>query len=174
MEWEDLLIDGYGRVVESMERILKGLSQDQLNWQPNIDCNSIGWISWHLTRQHDSQITDLLEEEQLWIKDGWYAKFNRTSDPSDTGFGHTSQQVAAFDSPKVEILIDYQRAVFKRSKRYFQSLSKTDLDRILNEPYQPPPTVSVRLISILEDSLLHLGQTTYIRGLLQGKGWQKY
>lgn len=174
MEWQDLLIDGYGRVVESMERILKGLTQDELSWQPRADCNSIGWISWHLTRQHDAQVSDLLGEEQLWIKDEWYARFNRSPNPGDSGFGHTTQQVAVFKSPDIVVLVDYQRAVFERSKRYFYSLSKTDLDRKLDEPFQPLPTVGVRLISILEDSLLHVGQISYIRGLHQGKGWQKY
>jgi hypothetical protein len=59
--------------------------------------------------------------------------------------------------------------------KYFTTLSKSDLDKELNEPwFQPLPTVGVRIISVLEDSLLHAGQMSYIRGLIQGKGWQKY
>jgi len=42
MEWNDLLLDGYGRVPEVLERVLKGLTQDDLDWQPRPDCNSIG------------------------------------------------------------------------------------------------------------------------------------
>ncbi len=72
-------------------------------------------------------------------------------------------------------MLDYQKAVVDRSKNYFKTLSKTDLDRELNEPwFQPKPTVGVRLVSIMEDSMLHAGQAAYIRGLRQGKGWQKY
>ena len=63
----------------------------------------------------------------------------------------------------------------KRSKNYIRSLSEIDLDKELDEPwFQPLPTVGVRLISILDDSVLHAGQAAYIRGLRQGKGWQKY
>ena len=52
---------------------------------------------------------------------------------------------------------------------------KTDLDRELNEPrFQPLPTVGVRLISIMDDAMIHAGQAAYVRGLRQGKGWQKY
>jgi len=174
MEWQDLLTDGYGRVLEFMERMLRGLTQDELNWQPRDDCNSIGWISWHLTRQQDVQIASLLGQEQLWTRDGWHARFKRALDPEDSGFGHTPQQVAAFESPDVQTLVDYQRAALERSQRYFHTLSKTDLERELDEPFQPLPTVGVRLISILEDSILHAGQAAYIRGLHQGKGWQKY
>jgi hypothetical protein len=170
MEWQDLLADGYSRVPEFMENVLSGLNQDDLNWQPREDCNSIGWLCWHLTRQQDAQIADLMGEEQLWIKDGWHAKFNREPDAGDSGFGHTPEQVADFKSPPARTLLDYQRAVTERSKRYFRTLSNTDLDRKLDEPwFQPPPTVGVRLVSIMDDSMLHAGQAAYVRGLRQGK-----
>ena len=175
MEWHDLLIDGYGRVPEFLENVLKGLTRDDLNWQPRHDCNSIGWLIWHLTRQQDTQIASLMGEEQLWIKDEWYVMFNRQPEPDDIGFGHDPEQVSAFKSPKAKILLDYNRAVVERSKQYISSLSETDLDREVDEPwFQPLPTVGVRLVSILDDSVLHAGQVAYVRGLRQGKGWQKY
>lgn len=174
MEWNDMLADGYGRIVEVLESVIKGLTQDDLNWQPHPECNSIGWLAWHLTRQQDAQVAALMGEEQLWTKDGWYAKFDRPPDPEDIGFGHTPEQVAAFKSPDVDTLLSYNRAAVERSKGYFHTLSKSDLDRELNEPFQPLPTVGVRLISIMDDSVLHAGQAAYVRGLRQGKGWQKY
>ena len=170
-----MLADGYNRIVDVMERVLKGLAEDDLNWQPSPDCNSIGWLAWHLTRQQDAQISSLMGEEQLWTKDGWHAKFNRPSDPRDVGFGQTPEQVAAFKSPGVDTLLAYNKAVVERSKAYFNTMSKSDLDRELNEPmFQPLPTVGVRLISIMDDSVLHAGQAAYIRGLRQGRGWQRY
>ena len=175
MEWYDLLSDSYGRVPDFMEHVLTGLIQDDLDWQPHPECNSIGWLAWHLTRQQDVQIASLMDEEQLWIKDGWHARFKRPPEPEDIGFGHTPDQISAFESPDIQTLLDYQRAVAERSKRFFPTLSKDDLERELDEPwFQPLPTVGVRLVSILEDSLLHAGQAAYLRGLRQGKGWQKY
>jgi hypothetical protein len=175
MEWYDLLADFYGRVLEFLENVLKGLTEDELNWQPSEDCNSIGWLTWHLTRQHDVQVASLMGEDQLWINEGWHARFGRAPDPQDIGFGHTPEQVTAFKSPDIQTLLDYHRKVLERSKKYFLTLSQADLDRKLNEPwFQPLPTVGVRLISILEDSMLHAGQAAYVRGLRQGKGWQKY
>lgn len=175
MEWHDLLSDGYGRIVELLEHVLDGLTQDDLNWQPRDDCNSMGWLVWHLTRQQDAQIASLTGDDQLWVRDGWHAKFDRPADPRDVGFGHTPEQVAAFKSPDTKTLLEYHRAVLERSKRYFLTLSKTDLDRELNEPFfKPLPTVGVRLISIMDDAVIHAGQAAYVRGLRQGKGWQKY
>ena len=175
MNWKDLIIDGYSRIPEFLENVLKGLAQDALDWQPRHDCNSIGWLIWHLTRQQDAQIASLMDEEQLWIADGWYGKFNRQPEPNDIGFGHSPEQVSGFKSPETKILLGYNRAVVERSKQYISNLSETDLDRELDEPwFQPLPTVGVRLISILDDSILHAGQAAYVRGLHQGKGWQKY
>ena len=175
MKWYELLIDGYQRVPEFLESVLDGLTQDDLSWQPKYDCNSIGWLVWHLTRQQDAQIASLMGAEQLWIIDKWYDKFDMQADPNDIGFGHTPEQVKAFKSPGVRELLDYNSAVVKRSKNYIRSLSEIDLDKELDEPwFQPLPTVGVRLISILDDSVLHAGQAAYIRGLRQGKGWQKY
>ena len=106
---------------------------------------------------------------------GSHAKFNRPPDPKDRGFGHTPEQVAAFECPDVETLLAYHRAVLERSKRHCLSLSNDDLDRELDEPqYQPLPTAGVRLISVLADNLQHAGQAAYVRGLRQGIGWQKY
>jgi hypothetical protein len=103
------------------------------------------------------------------------SKFNRPADSRDGGFGDTPEQVAAFRSPGIQTLLDYHRAVLERSKRYFLTLAKTELDRELNEPmFQPVPTVGVRLISIMDDAMVHAGQAAYVRGLRQGKGWQKY
>ena len=175
LEWQDLLIDSYERVPAFLEEVVKGLSDDDLRWQPRHNCNSIGWIIWHLTRQQDAQIASLTGDEQLWTKEEWPVKFHRVGAPEDTGFGHTPEQVSAFEPPNVQTLLDYHRAVLERTKRYISSLSASDLDRELNEPwYQPLPTVGVRLISLLADNLQHVGQMAYVRGLLQGRGWQSY
>jgi len=175
MEWHALLSDGYGRVQHFLEHVLDGLTQDDLDWQPRSDCNSIGWLAWHLTRQHDAQVSSLMGKDQLWISEKWYTKFNRSADPGDIGFGHTPEQVAAFKSPDVGTFLDYHQAVLARSKTYFLTLSESDLDRELNEPrFQPLPTIGVRLISIMDDAMIHAGQAAYVRGLRQGRGWQKY
>ena len=174
MDWRSLLTDGYGRITEIIERTLKDLTPEDLKWQPRPDSNSIGWLVWHLTRVQDDHIADLMGEEQLYVKDNWAAKFNRPSDPKDRGFGHTPEQVAVFASD-AETLIAYHKAVVERSKKFFTTLSDEDLDRELDEPqWNPLPTVGVRLISVLSDNLQHAGQTSYIRGQLQGMGWQKF
>lgn len=175
MDWKEILEDGYNRVPPYIDHILADLSREDLVWQPHPDSNSIGWLVWHLARQQDAQAAALMGEEQLWINEGWHQKFGRPADPKDIGFGDKSEDVAAFQPPGKEVMLDYLRAVVERTISYFRGLTEKDLDRELNEPqFQPLPTVGIRLVSILEDCIIHAGQAAYIRGIRQGKGWQEY
>lgn len=166
MKWQDLIIEAYGRVLQVLERALEGLSPDDLDQQPNSNCNSMGWLIWHLTRVQDAVIAGLTQEEQLWVSNGWYQKFNRSFCPKDTGFGHSSEDVAAFKSPDVETLLGYHREVLEQTKNYLTKLPETDLDQEMSGPF---PTIGARLAAILGDSLQHTGQVAYLHGLLKGK-----
>ena len=85
MEWKDLLIDSYDEAFKAVERALEGLSQKDLNLQSRPDCNSIGWTAWHLARELDGLISSSTGEEQIWIKDRWHEKFNRSPDLRTVG-----------------------------------------------------------------------------------------
>lgn len=173
MEWQRLIMDLFLRISRELEGVLDGLTVDDLNQRPSADCNSIGWLAWHLTRSQDRNIGEVTGEEQLWIKDGWHAKFNRAPDPSETGFGHSSEEVAAFRSPDSKTLMGYHRAVLERSKDYISSkLSETELARESKSlTLATVNTVRARLVGVINDSLQHVGQAAYVRGLLKGKGW---
>ncbi len=42
----------------------------------------------------------------------------------------------------------------------------------MNEPqYQPIPTLSVRLVSVVADNMRHAGQVEYLKGLVKQQGW---
>lgn len=169
-KWRELIIDGYNRIPGEIEHVLDGLSADDLEWQPRSGSNSIGWTVWHLARVEDSQISDLMGKEQLWIKNKWYGKFQRSADAEDTGYKHTPQQVRTFRSPSRKIYLDYLRAVTKRTQQYLNSLNPSDLNRKLDEPwYKPVPMAGIRIVSILIDCHQHLGEASYIRGLLKSK-----
>jgi len=42
-----------------------------------------------------------------------------------------------------------------------------DLDRVVDERWDPPVTLGVRLVSIIDDDVQHAGQAKYLKGLLQ-------
>ena len=170
MDWRELIVDGYDRLPDLMMEVLAGVGATDV-WQPARDCNTLGWTAWHLTRVQDSQIADLAGGEQLWIAEGWHRKFDRPADPEDTGYnGDTAARVRAFRSPSGKVQLDYLRATVARTQAYLAALEPADLDRELDEPYRPRPTVAVRYLSILADCHQHAGEASYIRGLLRARG----
>ena len=175
MEWKDLVIQNFGSAMGVLERTLKGLTQEELDWQPKPDCNSIGWLTWHLTRSLDGLASSLTRDEELWTKDGWCSKFNRPADSTDTGYGHGPEDLAAFKSPNIDILLGYHRAALERIQKYLSTLDSSDLDRKIDDHWaQLFPTVASRLVIYLDEIQQHAGQVAYIRGLHQGKGWQEF
>ena len=173
MEWQQLITDIFMRISQELERVLDGLTVDDLNQRPHPDCNSIGWLAWHLTRIQDLIITEIMEEEQLWIKDKWYATFKRTPNPTDTGWRHSSEDATAFRSPDSGTLLAYHHAVLEQSKRYTKNkLTETDLKRKSKSPaLTSVNTVCRRLVGFIDEGFQHVGQAAYVRGLLKGKGW---
>ena len=173
MEWQQLIMDIFTCISKELEQALDGLSVDDLNQQPSPDCNSIGWLTWHLTREQDRIIGEVMSRKQLWVRDNWCIRFNRAPDPSDTGFGHSSEDAAAFVSPDSRALLEYHRAVLEQSKQYFSNkLSETDLKRRSKSPTLARTNmVRGRLVGVINDNLQHTGQVAYLRGLLKGTGW---
>jgi len=173
MEWQLLITDLFIRISQELERALDGLTVDDLNQRPNPDCNSIGWLAWHLTRCNDMTISELDKKQQLWIKDNWYVRFNRSSDPNDIGFGDTLEDIKAFKSPDDKTILEYHYAVLERIKQYIHDkLSETELKKRVKSPkLKNVATVRRRLLGTISEGLEHVGQVAYVRGLLKGKGW---
>ncbi len=175
MEGPELIADALGRIRDGLQRTLEGLTPEEVAQQPRPDCNSIGWLAWHLTRVQDHHISELMGQEQAWVSQGWHQRFGMAPDPENTGSRHTPEQVAALKPPDGQTLLSYYEAVLERTKSYLAGVSPQDLDKTVDDPrFQPPPTVGVRLVSIVSDNTQHAGQAAYLRGLMQGKGWLPY
>jgi hypothetical protein len=164
VEPRDLLQDLYGRIPDAVEGAVQGLSADDLVWAPSSGANTIGWLVWHLARVEDHHGAELLGEEQRWP--AWAERFGREPDPHDTGYGHSADQVAGVRPPSSELLVEYHAAVHQPLVAFLGGLGPADLERIVDERWDPPVTMAVRLVSVAEDALQHAGQAAYLRGLL--------
>ena len=63
----------------------------------------------------------------------------------------------------------YYDAVAVRTKDFLERLTPDALDRIVDERWDPPVTMGVRLVSIADDDIQHAGQAAYVRGLLDAR-----
>jgi hypothetical protein len=164
----DVLLETYGRVPPLAREAVAGLSPDQLLHRPTADANPIAWLVWHMARLQDMQMSELLEREQLWVTDGWAARFGLEPDPSNIGYGHTSADVATVRPESPAVLLEYLDACDALTRQVVESVQADELERIIDRSFDPPVTLGVRLVSIAEDCLQHCGQAAYVRGLLDG------
>jgi uncharacterized damage-inducible protein DinB len=171
MDCRDLVIDGLGRVAEDLRRGLHGLTAEQLAFRPAAHANSIAWLAWHLTRVQDDHVSELAGRPQAWIDERWHARFDKPGDGHDTGFGYSPDQVAAIRPASAQVLLDYHAAVHGRSLEYLQTVTCEALDRVIDTRWDPPVTVGVRLVSVVNDCTQHVGQLAYVRGLLENRRW---
>ncbi|MEU8375117.1 DUF664 domain-containing protein [Micromonospora sp. NPDC048894] len=167
MNVDDLLTETYDQLPDLVDAAVDGLGPDELRRAPRPGANPVGWLVWHLTRIQDQQIAELLGVDQLWIAGDRAARFGLPADPADIGYGHTAEQVAAVRPESAQVLVDYHRAVAERTRTFLAGLRPTDLDRVVDESWDPPVTLGVRLVSIVADALQHVGQAAYLRGLLR-------
>jgi hypothetical protein len=168
MDVSGLLVELYGRVPPLAERAVKDLDAAQLQQLPEPGTNSIGWLVWHLARVQDHHMAELLDADQVWAGGHWAAHFGLEPDPNNIGYGHSADDVAAVRPDGPRSLLAYLDAVQTRTLAILVALSPPDLDRIVDRRWDPPVSMGVRLISIADDSLQHVGQACYLRGLF---GW---
>jgi hypothetical protein len=165
----EILTDAFGRVRDATHRVLDGASESVLTYRPDRDANTIAWLVWHLTRIQDDHIADVAGVEQRWRADGWYERFALPFAPGATGYGHRSDEVAevVVDGSQLR---DYFDAVHAETIRYVAARRPEDLDRIVDERWDPPVSLGVRLVSVINDNLEHAGQAAYVRGLAERHG----
>ncbi|WP_182525061.1 mycothiol transferase [Nocardioides dongkuii] len=161
----ELLTDAFDRVRESAAAVVDGLSPDDLARRPAPDANPIGWLVWHLTRVQDDHVADVAGTEQVWTGQGYVERFGLPLDPADTGYGHSAEQVEAVRADAA-LLTAYLDAVHAQTLAFLRGVGEDDLDRVVDEGWDPPVTLGVRLVSVVNDDTQHVGQAAYARGLL--------
>jgi hypothetical protein len=162
-----LLLDLYGRTPPLAREAVDGLGPEDLTWVPTPGANPIGWLLWHMGRELDAEFAGLMGADQLWTTADWAGHFGLDPDPSNTGYGHTPEQVAAVRPDGAEALLEYLEAAHARARGFVEGLSPDELDRIVDRRWDPPVTLGVRLVSLADDCLQHVGQAAYLRGLLE-------
>jgi hypothetical protein len=160
-----VLIDTFQRVADDLPHILDGLSEDDLAWRPSGDANPIGWLVWHLLRVQDDHVAEVAGTEQVWTAQGFADRFGLPFEPTVIGYGQSSEEVGQV-RVAADLLLEYSEAVHRQTLDYLGGLSDDDLDRIVDERWDPPVTLGARLVSVLNDDTQHLGQAGYVRGLL--------
>jgi hypothetical protein len=161
-----VLVDAFDRIRGAVHAAVEGLTAEQLAVRLDGEANSIGWLVWHLSRIQDDHIAKAAGIEQLWTAAGWMERFDLPLDPAATGYGHQSSDVAAVQVRSADLLTGYHDAVHLQTEGFVRGLVDRDLDRIVDERWDPPVSLGVRLVSVIADDLEHVGQAAYVRGIV--------
>jgi hypothetical protein len=183
---QELLRDSFTRLIEHVDELTDGLTEEVASYRPTPQANSIGWLIWHSARVQDIQVCDIAKtladgrsdkprsevvgrsdkprSEDVWTRDGWVDRFGLDLPRDDTGYGHSADAVAKVRA-SVELLAGYYHAVHDMTLEFVETLTDADLERIVDRRWDPPVTASARLVSIVDDCAQHLGQAAYLRGI---------
>lgn len=166
----DVLLDAFSRVKEEVHGAAEGLSAEDLAARLDPEANSIGWLLWHLARVQDDHIAGAAGLEELWTSQGWAESFALPDGVEGIGYGHTSEQVGLVRGFDAELVLAYYDAVHERTAAFVRGLDDGELDRVVDESYEPPVTLGVRLVSVVSDCLQHAGQAAFVAGVLARRG----
>lgn len=162
----DLLIDAFARIREHVEDVTEGLDPDIANRRIVPDANTIAWLVWHSSRVIDAQLAPIAGVPEVWTANDWYGRFGLDLPPESTGYGHTRAEAAEVHGSDA-LLVGYFRDVDAMATRYLAGVTPDELARVVDDAWDPPVTVAVRLVSIVDDCAQHLGAAAYLKGALQ-------
>jgi uncharacterized damage-inducible protein DinB len=160
----ELLTDAFGRVRDTVHATVRGLSAGQLAARLDEDANSIAWLCWHLTRVQDDHVAGAFGVTQVWPQ--FTDRYGLPFRVGDIGYGHTSAQVADVRVSSGDLLTDYHDAVHAQTVALTSGVTDADLSRVVDEGWDPPVTLGVRLVSVISDGLQHAGQAAFVRGIV--------
>jgi len=166
----ELLADAFERVRQGVNQVVVGLDAAELALRLDPVANSVAWLIWHTSRVQDHHISEVASVPQAYIADGFADAFGLPAEPSDIGYGHTSDQVAMVRPDGAAILLEYHDAVTRRTLAYVATMDDQELNRIVDDSYDPSVSLGVRLVSVLNDNMQHVGQAKYVRGLIERAG----
>ncbi len=161
----DLLLDSLDRVRDTAHQVLDDTPQELLATPPAPGTNTVAWLVWHLTRGLDEQAAGVFGYDAVWEAGGWRERLALPLPADAHGYGMTFDEVLLVQASATH-LGGYLDATFAAATDALRELTDADLDRVVDEHWDPPVTLAVRLVSVVNDSTQHVGQAAYASGIL--------
>ncbi|HET7822407.1 MAG TPA: DinB family protein [Ornithinibacter sp.] len=161
----DLLLDSLARVRETAHWVLDDTPEALLATPPAPGANTVAWLVWHLTRGLDEQVADAFGHDPVWEAGGWRERLALPFPPDAHGYGMSFAEVLQVQASP-EQLGGYLDATWDAATEALRTVTDSDLDRVVDDSWDPPVTLAVRLVSVVNDCTQHVGQASYASGIL--------
>jgi hypothetical protein len=162
----EIFTDAFSRIRDLVASTLDGASLETLTWRADAEANTVTWLVWHLTRVQDDHVAGAAGGTQVWTDEGWEERFGLPFETGEIGYGQDPADVALV-SAGADLLRGYHDAVCRRTLAFVAGIDAGDLERVVDEAWDPPVTLGVRLVSVVADDLQHVGQAAFVRGLAE-------
>ncbi len=170
MDHRDVARNGLDEYLTGLKRAVDGLTPVELYWQPSPNANHIAWLVWHMARVEDSWYNRYIGEgESVWTSDGFNTRFRLPAERG--GYGDTAEDVAEFPQLSMAELLEYFDAVRSKALTNLEAITAEDLERSRDAGNRDDSPVVAWVISHVHvEQGQHLGQISYLRGILRGLG----
>ena len=153
------------------------LSEEEINWRPDPESNSIAFLVWHVARVEDRWTNTFAKgAEEVWLRQSWYERFGLSE--GEMGFSFDVDQLSAFPRLTIELLQGYFDEVREETLELIHGLRPADFDHAPDRsPFPERPaaverfagfTYALMFRQLIGEEDQHLGQVSYVRGLQRG------
>ena len=153
------------------------LSEDEINWRPDPESNSIAFLVWHVARVEDRWTNTFARGvEEVWVRQSWHQRFGLPE--KEMGLRFDVDQLSAFPRLSKELLQGYFDAVREETLEFIHGLQPADFDHAPDRsPFPEYPgaverfagfTYALMFRQLIGEEDQHLGQVSYVRGLQRG------
>ncbi len=156
---------------EWMERYVDGLTQEEIEYRPNDQCHSIGFILWHYGRALDMWVqTFAKQKKQLYVQE-WAEKLGFAPEPMAVGFGYSAEDLANWTCPDKDPLLGYANAARENLLEFLDrhddaSLGSTEMTNRQGQQIKVGDMFRMLIWEVNQ----HGGQAGYLRGMQRGLG----
>ena len=166
MELKDYIQNTLAGTQRNLKRVLDTLTQQELMWRPASGCNSMGLLLFHISRSEDSFVQGSLRgKPQIWNSGEWCKGCNMAED--EAGNHYSVDQVNEFQVPEMKDLLAYYDVVRSSTLEYLNEVSPEEFDRKVKLPFGEF-TVSGIFSLIVSHTAQHIGEISFLRGMLRG------
>ena len=160
------ILSGLNEYYVILKRSLDSLSEEEILWKPNPHSNNVIFLIWHMALVEDNLINKvLLGKERVWITENYYKDFPELR--NETGFAFNQEKLDKFPIVDIDWLMNYHNILREGTIKFITNIEDEDLslDYTFGIRQVKGYFVIGRLMTELSQ---HLGQVSYIRGMIRG------
>jgi len=164
MDAKELLVKSLEQSQGYLTPALDGLIEEEANWSPGAECNSIAFILWHTSRVEDFYVNRVIQHgKELYETEGWQEKLGTPV----KAYQYTAEELQSWPAPKLDVLKEYYQSVRDKTLDYINSIPIDKLSEV-PRPERSSDSIGMMLGRMVTEVALHNGQIAYLRGAQRG------